>query len=373
MIAPQQPAASTSAMARRWAIALTLLAAAVLADYLTGEEASSSLYYVLVVSYTTWFLGRNAGLGVAALSSLAWLGVYFLVGHPFSKTIVLVWNLAAESAIYTTLALALGAVGDAFRRARALAERLRISNQALDREVQAVGRLQRQLLPADVPRIPGYEWSVHYETSTRAGGDYYDFVRLPDGRVGILIADASGHGASAAVLMAMARSLFHEVAAASCRPERVMSEMERRLATLMPTGWFVTACYVVLEPASGTFDYSLAGHEPPWVLRAQGGSVERLPDSGGPLLGPYTDLGYASSRARLEPGDLLFLSTDGLSEAQDSDGHLLGDDAVRAALAASPRLEPDAIRSSLLERVTQHRAGAQPSDDMTLLILGRAA
>jgi serine phosphatase RsbU (regulator of sigma subunit) len=372
MIAPQQPAVSTSAMARRWAIALTLLAAAVLTDYVTGEEASSSLYYVVVVSYATWFLGRNAGLAMAALSSLAWLGVYFLVGHPFSKTIVLVWNLATTE-IYTTLALALGTVGDAFRRARALAERLRITNQALDREIQAVGRLQRQLLPAEVPSIPGYEWSVYYETSTRAGGDYYDFVRLPDGRVGILIADASGHGASAAVLMAMARSLFHEVAAASCRPERVMSEMERRLAVLMPTGWFVTACYVVLDPVSGAFDYSLAGHEPPWVLRAHGGSVERLPESGGPLLGPFTELGYASSRARLEPGDLLFLSTDGLSEAQDGDGHLLGDDAVRAVLAASPRLEPHAIRTSLLERVTQHRAGALPSDDMTLLILGRAA
>jgi serine phosphatase RsbU (regulator of sigma subunit) len=373
MNAPRESAASKSATARRWAIAVTLLAAAVLTDYLTGEEVTSSLYYVVVVSYTTWFLGRRAGLAMAALSGLAWLGVYFLVGHPFSKTIVLVWNLAAESAIYTTFALVLGTVGDAFRRARALAERLRVTNQALDREIQAVGRLQRELLPAEMPRIPGYEWSVHYETSTRAGGDYYDFVTLPEGRVGILIADASGHGAPAAVLMAMARSLFHEVAAQNCGPERVMSEMERRLAALMPTGWFVTACYIVLEPASGAFEYSLAGHDPPWVLRAGAGAVERLPVSGGPLLGPFTEIGYGASRSRLDPGDVLVLSTDGLSEAQDREGHLLGDDAVRATLASSGALEADAVRDRVLERVAQHRGGAVASDDMTLLILGRAA
>ena len=103
------------------------------------------------------------------------------------------------------MALALSFLRDHVSEVRALADRLADANRLLDHEALAVGRLQRELLPGALPRVPGYEWSVHYETCTRAGGDYYDFTALADGRVGILIADASGHGAPAAVLMAMTR------------------------------------------------------------------------------------------------------------------------------------------------------------------------
>ena len=87
-----------------------------------------------------------------------------------------------------------------------------------------------------MPAIPGYEWSVHYETCTRAGGDYYDFTTLADGRIGILIADASGHGAPAAVLMAMTRTLLHAVAELSPTPDRLLSRLNREMGRLLPAG-----------------------------------------------------------------------------------------------------------------------------------------
>jgi sigma-B regulation protein RsbU (phosphoserine phosphatase) len=354
-----------------WVIAGALLVAAFLTDYWTGEEVSSSLYYVVAVSYTAWFLGRGPGLAMALLGSCSWFTAYVLVGHPFSSTAILVWNLIAESTIYTAAAWTLGSLRSSFRNAHALATRLRITNLALDRETQAVGRLQREMLPGQPPDLPGYEWSLHYETSTRAGGDYYDFVALPEGRVGILIADASGHGAAAAVLMAVTRALFHQAAGEALPPDRLLADLSRSLGQLLPPGWFVTAGYAILDPASGSLHYSLAGHDPPLLLRSGARRVERLPVRGGPLLGPFAQLPFASSCIELAPGDRLIMHTDGLTEAEDPEGHLLGEQAVQETLAFAIDLEPDAIRARLLERVARHRAGRPAGDDLTLLILSR--
>jgi serine phosphatase RsbU (regulator of sigma subunit) len=357
----------------RWAVASALLVAAFAADHLTGSEVSSSLYYVIAIAYAAWFLGRLAGLGMAVLCALAWLGAYALAGQPFSQLAILLWNLFAEISIYAAIALALSFLRDHVAKVRALADRLDDANRLLDREALAVGRLQRELLPDALPRIPGYEWSVHYETCTRAGGDYYDFTALPGGRIGILIADASGHGAPAAVLMAMTRTLLHTGMERSPAPDRVLNRLNREMGRLLPAAWFVTACYAILDPPSGSLEYSLAGHAPPIIMRARTGSLERLPVSGGPLLGPFAEVTYESARTRLEPGDALVLYTDGLPEAEDMAGRLLGEDAVRSALGSAPSLKPDEILARMLDSVTRHRAGAPASDDLTVLILSREA
>ena len=355
----------------RWTLAAALLVAAFAADRFTGGEVSSSLYYVIAVAYAAWFLGRVAGLGMAVLCTLAWFAAYQLVGQPFSHPLVLLWNLFVETSIYAAIALTVRFLRDDIVKIRGLADRLAAANRLLDREALAVGRLQRELLPEALPQVPGYGWSVHYETCTRAGGDYYDFARLADGRIGILIADASGHGAPAAVVMAMTRTLLHTGTETSA-PDRVMARLNREMGRLLPEGWFVTACFAVLDPPSGALEYSLAGHPPPLVMRARTGSPERLAVAGGPLLGPFSGVEYTSGRTRLEPGDTLVLYTDGLTEAEDTAGRLLGEDAVRAALELAPDLEPGAIRARILDRVARHRAGFAASDDLTLLILGRA-
>ena len=373
IVASPEPGSRRIWTALRWTLAAALLAAAFATDRLTGNEASSSLYYVIAIAYAAWFLGRLAGLSMAVLCMFAWLEAYELVGQTFSQPTILLWNLFAEISIYAAMALTLSFLRDHVAEARALADRLSDANRLLDREALAVGRLQRELLPGALPRIPGYEWSVHYETCTRAGGDYYDFTALADGRIGILISDASGHGASAAVLMAMTRTLLHTVTEHSLKPDRVMTRLNREMGRLLPAGWFVTACYAILDPPSGSLEYSLAGHAAPVVMRARTGSPERLPASGGPLLGPFPELAYESARTRLEPGDALILYTDGLTEAEDVEGRLLGEDAVRTALGSAPSLKPDAIRARMLDCVTRHRAGAAASDDLTVLILGREA
>ncbi len=355
----------------RTAVAVALLAAAFLADYWTGNEASSSLYYLAAVGWAAWFLDLGWGISMAVASGAAWLAAYLLVPGSHSSTAVLVWNVAGELAVYGGAATSLGWLRRQAERTRALAEQLLVANENLDREVRAVGRLQTGMLPESLPGIPGHEWAVHYETSARAGGDYYDFAPLPDGRTGVLVADASGHGPAAAVLMAVTRAVFQDVARRESDPGRALSEMNRALARLLPSGWFVTACALAFDPATGAFDYALAAHLPPRIARAAPWRVEVLPARGGLMLGPFPSTAYESGRARLDPGDALVLLTDGLTEAEDPDGRLLGENAVDAALSSGGPADAGTLRRRLVERMTRHRAGAPASDDATLLVLRR--
>jgi hypothetical protein len=145
--APPGAGAAWAGAPLRWAGAGVLLAAAFAADQLTGSEASSSLYYIIAVAYAAWFLGRPAGLGMAALSTVAWYAAYELAGRPFSHPAILLWNLLAEISVYAAMALSLGFLRDHVAKVRALAVRLSEANDRLDREALAVGRLQRDLLP----------------------------------------------------------------------------------------------------------------------------------------------------------------------------------------------------------------------------------
>ena len=125
--------------------------------------------------FGAWFAGRRAGLVLALLSVVAWALAHRLTGVPFSKPSVLYWNLLAELAIYVITAVAVAQTRSGLDRVHALAARLEDSRKALDQETRAVGDLQLKLLPQGAPRLAGYAWEIVYMTSTRAGGDYYDF------------------------------------------------------------------------------------------------------------------------------------------------------------------------------------------------------
>jgi len=353
------------------AASILLLLAAFLCDWLTGSEVASSLFYVIVIMFGAWFAGRGVGLALSLLSVMAWEIAHQLTGVPFSKTSVLYWNLLAELAIYVITALAVAQTRSGLDRVHALAARLEDSRRALDQETRAVGDLQLKLLPKGPPRLPGYAWEIVYLTSTRAGGDYYDFFPLPDGRTVVLVADASGHGAPAAVLMAMTRVLLHTAAGLPERPDRLLARLNDQLAGALPSAWFVTACVVVIEPASGRIEYSLGGHPAPWIVRAAGRTAECLASLGGPPLGAFEGSGYQGGTAMLAPGETLVLHTDGLTEAMSPELELFGESRLGEALQASHDGDLAGMRRALLARIDDHRRGAPLSDDLTLLLLRR--
>ena len=351
------------------AAAFALVVGAFLLDVTSGNEVSASLFYVVGIAAGAWFVDRRLGLLLAGLSTIAWALAVRLAGPGFSTPTVFYWNLAVELAIYVTLAIAIDRVHRGLRNERLLVERVTAARDELDREARAVGDLQREMLPAQPPSMPGYEWQLHYSTSTHAGGDYYDFFDLRDGRLGVFLGDASGHGPQAAILMAMMRGLLHTTPDPLCPPDQVLARLGQQIARTVPEGRFATACYALLDPASGRLEFSLAGHPPPLLLRVRGDVLEELPMRGGPPLGRFGESAFEAGVEALLPGDTLVLFTDGLTEAMGPNRELFGDDQLRQALRGAGSLPLAGLRDRVLARLAAHTAGAPLEDDLTLLML----
>jgi sigma-B regulation protein RsbU (phosphoserine phosphatase) len=351
--------------------AVLLLALAFASDLVTGSEVASSLFYIVAILFGAWFVDQRAGQLLALLSVGCWWMAYRLAAKPFTHASTLYWNLLAELAIYLIVAVAVAQTRLTLERLRATARQLAAARDALDHETRAVGDLQREMLPQEAPELPGYAWDTTYLTSTRAGGDYYDFLRAPDGRISIVVADATGHGAPAAVLMAMLRVLLHAAPVDGATPEELLARLNGQLAGTLVPGRFVTACIASLDPASGRLAYSLAGHPPPLLVRHATRAVVPLELRGGPPLGLLASTTFESGTVVLEPGDTLVIHTDGITEAMDSAQALFGDTRFQEALARSNGQGPATMRESVLAALDGHRRGAPLDDDLSLLLLRR--
>lgn len=247
---------------------------------------------------------------------------------------------------------------------------------AMDRELQVVGDIQRSLLPAEIPKIPGFDLAAHYETSARAGGDYYDFFPLSAGGYGIFIADVSGHGTPAAVLMAITHAIAHSQPGTHAPPGALLAYLNNRLETAYTRdGTFVTAFYAVLDPVARTLTYSSAGHNPPRLVRA--GAVQSLDKNGALPLGILADREYGQETIDLQSGDLLVLYTDGITEAMApaADQALLAEHSLFGVERLDPILLENA-EGNARECIERIRAAigafsqnSPPTDDRTLIAL----
>jgi sigma-B regulation protein RsbU (phosphoserine phosphatase) len=240
----------------------------------------------------------------------------------------------------------------------------------LDRELQIVGEIQRSLLPAELPLIEGYSLAAHYETSARAGGDYYDFFPLAGGGWGLFIADVSGHGTPAAVVMAITHAIAHAQPGTHSPPGALLTHLNEQFAGVYSReGTFVTAFYAVLDPKSRTLTYARAGHNPPRIVR--NGGVYSLEEIGSLPLGVAPDQEYEECTISLDSGDLLVMYTDGITEAMaaTSDEQTFG-------TARFDQLLLNCGTCGAVECVDRIRAGiaefsgaAPPTDDQTLIAM----
>ena len=250
-----------------------------------------------------------------------------------------------------------------------LGDELKRAYEVVERELKVVADIQRSLLPKSLPTIPRLELAAHYQTSQWAGGDYYDFFQLPDGRWGLLIADVSGHGTPAAVMMAILHSLAHGHPGHPEPPAALLRHVNRRLAAryTAENDVFVTAFYGIYDPDGRTLTYSCAGHNPPQVTRCSYGNIDSLEDVGGPPLGLFENLEYDQATVNLYPGDLLVLYTDGITEAMDSQSKQFGLDKLKFVLAQS-NLNASEMRDSILAELDRFTGGTTAHDDRTLLV-----
>jgi phosphoserine phosphatase RsbU/P len=250
-----------------------------------------------------------------------------------------------------------------FLLALELVDRIRVRD-----ELEIARELQRDLLPRELPAASGYLFAHSYRTANEVGGDFYDLIRLPDGRLALMVADASGHGMAAGLVMAIANATWRTALDLDPSPERVIAMLNRTLSRTGTTRTFMSAFYGLLDPESGDMEYVCAGHPFP-LLRRAGGRTEELGNGGFPL-GLRDPLPVTSHKVTIAPGDLLLLYTDGLPEALDAQGNTaFGYEKVQAALqlGGTPQQVHDAIRRSFDLHV-----GDEPlRDDLTLLVIAR--
>lgn len=252
-----------------------------------------------------------------------------------------------------------------------LSRQLREANALMDREMRVVADIQRSLLPVKLPELPKLELAADYQTSKNAGGDYYDFFELPDGRLGILIADVSGHGTPAAVLMAILHAVAHSMPTMYGQPANMLAAINKRLCESY-TGdgaMFVTAFYGVYDPRSLQIEYSSAGHNPPLVFCGRREQIRRLEHAQGLPLGIIPDTTYEVATEPLQPADTIMLYTDGITEARNRAGTMytearLANLLARCAVAATAADTLDALQIDL-----EHFCDGVPAnDDRTMLV-----
>ena len=248
-----------------------------------------------------------------------------------------------------------------------LKNQLREAYDILDGELRTVGDMQKSLLPETLPAIPTLEMAVHYETSRRAGGDYYDIFDLGNDKWGILIADVSGHSTPAAVIMAITHAVAHLHPGNGTPPGELLEFVNHHLAsryTMIPTT-FVTAFYGVYDARKRTLAYARAGHNPPRLCRD--GEVTELDRVGGLPLGIAQDEAYEETTVQLAKGDSLFFYTDGITEARDTGtGRMFGTEPLDRAMRACD----ENVREMLAEVLKELHAftiGKAIQDDRTVL------
>ena len=249
-------------------------------------------------------------------------------------------------------------------------QKVELEGARLQQQIQVASEIQKTFLPGDFPAIEGVRGAVASVPALDVGGDFYDVIRLPRGRVGVMVGDVSGKGVPGALFGARLMSdvryqaLFHDDVA------RTLTSVNRIVAERVMRGMFVTFLYAVLDPATGTVVYGNAGHLAP-IVRHADGRLTRWEDPGGVPLGILPDVTYPAHTKRLEKGEVLILLSDGLGDAVGEGGVRFGDERVAATISKGPG-DPVALVKALCEATAAHTGNRPQADDQPLLAVGPA-
>ncbi len=306
--------------------------------------------------------GRSGLIGVMALGPK-------LSEEPYSRSDR---QLLSSVALQTGLAIENSAL--VHRLAEESAQRQRI-----DREIEIAREVQERLLPQTYPVVAGLDFAAHSRAARDVGGDYYDFISLENGSLGIAIGDVSGKGISAALLMASIRAALHGLTfSGDLDLARVIEGLNRIIYDSSTSNRFVTFFFGEYDPVARTLDYVNAGHNAPMLLRPSTHDgfcnpeaecmVQRL-ETGGPVLGIFTEVHYEQGRIQLRPYDSLIAFTDGISEAMNAGLEEWGEERLISAAKLSTHLSAQDIVTAVIASADRFTAGAPQNDDLSLVVL----
>jgi len=243
--------------------------------------------------------------------------------------------------------------------------------ERLNREVEIAREVQERLFPQKLPTIVGLDYAGHCRPALGVGGDYYDFLGLPQGHLGVAIGDVSGKGIAAALMMAsLQASLRGEATRAPENLAAAVANINRLVYEASSSNRYATFFYGQYSPATRKFDYVNAGHNPPMLFHRSDGrwTVSRL-DIGGTVVGLLETFPYQQGSVALAPGDLLVAYTDGISEAMNSDDEEWGEEQMMEVVKGCDGLAAQDILERVFTAADQFVAGAKQHDDMTLVVM----
>ncbi len=250
-------------------------------------------------------------------------------------------------------------------------EQERQNRERIEQELQVARSIQQASLPKEVPQLEGWEITPYYQPAREVGGDFYDFHFLSEGRVGLVVGDATGKGVPAALVMSTTCGMLQAVSQTldSSSPGEVLSRVNETLFARIPPNMFVTCFYAILDPKSGSFAYANAGHDLPYLHR--NGEAEELRARGMPL-GLMPGMGYEQKEVVLEPRDSALLYSDGLVEAHNPHGEMFGFPRLRKLVAEHGK--QGSLGDFLLEELYSFVGeGWEQEDDITLVTLRHSA
>jgi anti-sigma regulatory factor (Ser/Thr protein kinase) len=244
-----------------------------------------------------------------------------------------------------------------------------LERERLAHELQLARLIQQTLLPKELPKLPGWELAVHYQPARAVGGDFYDFMVLPDGRLFLTVGDVTDKGMPAALVMASIRAILRGNARRSLLPSAALQRANELLHPEIPAYMFVTCLYALLDPSTGRLQYANAGHNLPY--RKRNGAVSELQATGMPL-GLMPGVRYEEQETTLAPGECLVFYSDGLVEAHGPAQDMFGFPRLQQLVGQNPDGGPGLIRSLLTELESFTGPGWEQEDDVTVLTLQRS-
>ena len=312
--------------------------------------------FVRTISAVLFGLAKRLAPHRRVLFVLSWIAFFVCLASIFGQMRhPPLWTFVEVAATFVMLTLLLS---------MELIDKIKIRD-----ELELARELQAGLIPRNPAQTPQFEIAAHNQIANTVGGDIYDFVPMPDGRLAVFFGDASGHGMAAGLVMAVAHAAFRTQIDVDPSPSAVLGSLNRILCRTGGPRSFFTCCYVLLSP-DGEYVAMMAGHPPMLKIGLDGRVKERIGWGSYPL-GIKGNLAYRELRGCIEPGERLLLHSDGLTEARNANDHEFGDSFVESISGWSPAASAEALVCTFVDELRLFMGDRAPDDDVSIAVIRR--
>jgi serine phosphatase RsbU (regulator of sigma subunit) len=335
------------------------IAAVAYTDWIVIEDDSLGYLYVLPIALSALVNRLPITIGLAALCTV----LQYIFGPETDPLHVKIIRSVISLAGYLVVGFLVTQIAN--QRGRLEAE-VRKQRDEFENDLTLASQVQRRVLPKP-PIVPGIELAAFMQPARLLGGDYYDFFPVSNGVVDVVIADVSGKGAAASLLMPSLAVALRLRAGELSGPAAILKDLDGVLKQITNSATFVTMFYARFNPTLRTLEYASGGHNPPLLMRT-GTGESLLLDQGGPIMGILPDAQFSNTNVTLQPGDILTLYTDGVTEQEDENGDEFSIDRLKKVILSTESEPAATMVTDIAEAVSTFAGTREQSDDLTVVV-----